>query len=152
VPEPVLPDLVRLHELLRIHLDRAIREAGLAQSESVVLASLAKTSGLTGADLARKARVTPQSMHGTLVRLQRDGRIESGPHPSDKRLRVFTLTRAGRAATRAAMRGAVEIEARLTHGLTDGERLRLASAARECADALEVVGRPVPGSEERPEA
>ena len=152
MPEPILPDLMRLHELLRVTLDRAARDVGLAGSESVVLGSLEKTPGLSGAELARAARVTPQSMHGVLVRLQRDGVIEPGPHPTDRRLRVFTLTGAGEAAARAAAERTDEVDSRLTGGLTDEERERLASALRECADALEAVRRRVRGSEERVEA
>lgn len=111
--EPILLDLMRLQELLRATLDRAARGAGLGTSEYVVLRALAQTPGLSGAELARVVKVTPQSMHGVLVRLQRDGSIEPGPHPTDKRLRVFSLTRAGWAAARAATTGAAEIEARL---------------------------------------
>lgn len=139
--EPVLPDLMRLQELLRATLDRAARDAGLGTSEYVVLRALARTPGLSGAELARAAKVTPQSMHGVLVRLRRDGSIEPGPHPTDKRLRVFSLTRAGKAAARAATTGAEEIEARLTEGLTAEERARLSASVRACVEALDAAGR-----------
>lgn len=140
MPEPVLPDLMRLQELLRVTLDRAVREAGLGTSEYVVLRALAFKPGLSGADLARAAKVTPQSMHGVLVRLRRDGSIEPGPHPTDKRLRVFSLTRAGKAAARAATTGADEIEARLTGRLTEEERDRLSASVHACVEALETAG------------
>jgi len=138
--EPILLDLMRLQELLRATLDRAARDAGLGTSEYVVLRALAQTPGLSGAELARVVKVTPQSMHGVLVRLQRDGSIEPGPHPTDKRLRVFSLTRTGKAAARTASAGAKAIEARLTGGLTEEERARLSRSVRACVEALEAAG------------
>lgn len=135
--EPILPDLMRLQELLRSTLDRAAREAGLATSEYVVLNALERTPGLSGAELARAAKVTPQSMHGVLVRLRRDGSIELAPHPRDKRLRVFSLTARGRASARMDAARVAEIEARLTRGLPAEARERLAAALRECVAVLD---------------
>jgi len=142
--EPVLPDLMRLQELLRTTLDRAARDAGLGTAEYVVLRALARTPGLTGAELAREARVTPQSMHGVLVRLQGAGRIEQGPHRTDKRLRVFTLTESGRAAALADAERAGEVEDRLTSGLSRARHERLSRALRACVVALEGLGQAEP--------
>jgi DNA-binding MarR family transcriptional regulator len=149
MPDPILFDLVRLQELLRVTLDRARRDAGLGASEHVVLRALDAEPGLSGAAIARAAGVTPQSMHGVLVRLQRDGAIAASPHPTDRRLRVFSLTTAGRLAAASAAARLEEIEAHLTGELTDEERVRLATAARTCVETLE-AGVKRAGS--RPEA
>jgi DNA-binding MarR family transcriptional regulator len=141
MPDPILFDLVRLQELLRITLDRARRDAGLGASEYVVLRALDAEPRLSGAAIARVAGVTPQSMHGVLVRLQRDGAIVPSPHATDRRLRVFSLTPAGRVAAASTAARVEEIEAWLTGDLTDEERVRLATSARACVETLETAVR-----------
>jgi len=138
--DSIVLELLRLQDLLRVTLDKATREAGLGKSEYVVLRALARTPGLSGAELAREAKVTPQSMHGVLVRLQRDGVIEPGPHPTDKRLRVYSLTAGGQTEADADAGRVADIEAKLTAALAEGERARLASAVRECTAAVEGLG------------
>lgn len=141
--EPVLPELIRLQETMRATLDRAARDAGIATSEYLVLGALAGDERLSGAQLARVARVTPQSMHGVLLRLQRGGLIEPHPHPTDGRLRVYALTPAGAAAAAEAEARAAEVEERLMRGMDENASSALVGSIRECVSALERL-RPRP--------
>lgn len=76
--------------------DERLREIGLPHAALIALDIVIRT-GPTGADtLARTARVQPQTMSRTLERLERDGMIERGPHPADRRRRVVTVTEHGR--------------------------------------------------------
>lgn len=76
--------------------DERLRAIGLPHAALIALDILIRT-GPTGADtLARTARVQPQTMSRTLERLERDGLIERGPHPADRRRRVVTVTDQGR--------------------------------------------------------
>ncbi|MEN0103476.1 MAG: MarR family transcriptional regulator [Curtobacterium sp.] len=76
--------------------DERLRAIGLPHAALIALDIVIRT-GPTGADtLARTARVQPQTMSRTLERLERDGMIERGPHPADRRRRVVTVTEHGR--------------------------------------------------------
>lgn len=77
--------------------DERLRAIGLPHAALIALDIVIRT-GPTGADtLARTARVQPQTMSRTLERLERDGLIERGPHPADRRRRVVAVTDQGRA-------------------------------------------------------
>lgn len=78
--------------------DERLRAIGLPHAALIAIDILLRT-GPTGADtIARTARVQPQTMSRTLERLERDGLVERGPHPDDRRRRVVTVTERGRAA------------------------------------------------------
>ena len=78
--------------------DERLRAIGLSHAAVVAIDILIRT-GPTGADtIARTARVQPQTMSRTLERMERDGLVERGPHPEDRRRRVVTVTDRGRAA------------------------------------------------------
>lgn len=147
MPDPLLPDLIRLEEALRATLDRAARDEGIGTSEYLVLRALEGGERLSGAQLARVARVTPQSMHGVLVRLQRDALLEPHAHPTDGRLRVFALTKAGGSAAAEARRRAESVEARLTSALDANGVEEVGAAVSACVAALE---RLIPRAEDSP--
>lgn len=56
---------------LRREMDDALRPLHLSVSKYAVLADLHRNPGLTNADLARRAFITPQSMQGLLVALEK---------------------------------------------------------------------------------
>ena len=51
--------------------------------------------GLSGADLARVALLTPQTVGVIIRNLERDGAIRKTPHPVHGRVLQWTLTRRG---------------------------------------------------------
>ena len=53
--------------------------------------------GLSGADLARVALLTPQTVGVIIRNLERDGAIRKTPHPIHGRVLQWTLTRRGTA-------------------------------------------------------
>ena len=63
---------------LRREMDDALRPLGLSVSTYAVLTELHRQPGLTNADLARRAFITPQSMQGLLVALEKAGLIARG--------------------------------------------------------------------------
>ena len=57
--------------------------------------------GVTGAQLARRAMVSAQTMNSALRALELDGYIERRPHPSSRRADSWSLTNAGSRGARA---------------------------------------------------
>jgi DNA-binding MarR family transcriptional regulator len=94
--------LKRAQQALRGHLDTGLRNIGLTTPQYSVLAGLERSEGLSNAELARRAFVTPQTMQAIIVTLERDGLVKRMAHPAHGRVLTTELTREGRSALRAA--------------------------------------------------
>jgi len=117
-------------------MDEALRGLGLTTPQYAALSALEEEPGMSGADLARWAFVTPQTMNGIVVGLEGRGLIERRPHPTHGRVLMAFPTREGEALVARAHKLVEEIEERMLRGLDEQERLRLAETLRDCADAL----------------
>ncbi|MGJ5041343.1 MULTISPECIES: MarR family winged helix-turn-helix transcriptional regulator [unclassified Bradyrhizobium] len=105
----------------RLSLDRALIATGLTHPQFVVLTMLKAYPGQSGADLARVALLTPQTVNVIIGNLERDGAIERTPHPVHGRMLRWSLTRRGLALLAKARRQATIIERRLARGLKRSE-------------------------------
>ena len=86
----------------RLTIERALAELGVTSAQFVVLTMLKAYPGLSGADLARVALLTPQTVGVIIRNLERDGAIRMAPHPIHGRVLQWTLTVCGvSSATRA---------------------------------------------------
>jgi DNA-binding MarR family transcriptional regulator len=104
-------------------LAAALREHGATVAHYGVLALLDEQPGLSNADLARRAFVTPQSMNQTLRELEDKAWVTRRPHPGHGRIRPAGLTRDGRTVLRACQQAAGAIEEQMLAGLSaDRER------------------------------
>ncbi len=74
--------------------------------------------GLSGADLARVALLTPQTVGVIIRNLERDGAIQKTPHPVHGRALQWTLTRHGLTLLEKCRRPVMALERRLASGLT----------------------------------
>jgi DNA-binding MarR family transcriptional regulator len=80
----------------RTAMDGALREEGLTGAQYAVLSVLARTPGLSGADLARACNTTPQAMNGVLTTLERTALVARRAHPAHGRILQAFLTDEGR--------------------------------------------------------
>src|SRR5699024_3363192 len=80
---------------LRSHMDRQLRPLGVTVSQYSCLELLHQNPGLTNADLARAAFVSPQSMNTVLAGLRERGLIDRPPTPPSGRRLPVELTAAG---------------------------------------------------------
>lgn len=102
----------------RLTLERALADLGVTPPQFVVLTMLKAYPGLSGADLARVALLTPQTVGVIIRNLERDGAIRKTPHPVHGRLLQWTLTRHGLILLDQCRRHAMALERRLTAGLS----------------------------------
>lgn len=101
----------------RLAMERALGRLGVTPPQFVVLTMLRAYPGLSGADLARVALLTPQTVGVIIGNLERDGAIVKSPHPVHGRILQWTLTRRGAALLRRCRRHAMALERRLAAGL-----------------------------------
>src|SRR3954451_24392647 len=94
----------------RSAMDGRLREHGLTGAQYAALSVLARTPGLSGADLARACNTTPQAMNGVLATLLREGLVERQPHPTHGRILQVTLSPEGERRLAAATPGVRALE------------------------------------------
>jgi DNA-binding MarR family transcriptional regulator len=101
----------------RLSLERALADLGVTPPQFAVLAMLKANPGLSGADLARVALLTPQTVGVIIRNLERDGAIRKTPHPVHGRVLQWTLTRRGGTLLDKCRRHARALDRRLMAGL-----------------------------------
>jgi DNA-binding MarR family transcriptional regulator len=117
-------------------MDRALGERGLTTPQYAVLSALDEEPGLSNADLARRAFVTPQTMNSIVVLLERAGLVERRPHAVHGRVLSTVLTPAGTELVQSCHDVVRRIEERMLTPLSDAEQAQLAMLLRTCATAL----------------
>jgi DNA-binding MarR family transcriptional regulator len=119
----------------RLAMERSLADLGVTTPQFVVLTMLRAYPGLSGADLARVALLTPQTVGVIIRNHERDGAIQKTPHPVHGRVLQWTLTPRGAALLAKCRRHAQAIERRLAAGLSAGaQRLIRRWLARIAAD------------------
>jgi DNA-binding MarR family transcriptional regulator len=79
----------------RQRVEKALADLGMTAPQFTVLTMLHAYPGLSGADLARTALVTPQTVSVILANLERAGLITRTPHARHGRILMGALSPAG---------------------------------------------------------
>jgi DNA-binding MarR family transcriptional regulator len=101
----------------RLTLERALAGLAVTPPQFAVLTMLKAYPGLSGADVARVALLTPQTVGVIIRNLERDGAIRKMPHPVHGRVLQWTLTRRGETLLDRCRRHVNAMERRLAAGL-----------------------------------
>lgn len=131
--------LKRAQHALRLRVDEVLREEGLTTPQYAVLSVLDEDPGLSGAELARRSFVTPQTMNAIVTKLESAGMIERRPHPEHGRVLQAYLTEKGESLYAGARDRVVGVEERMLEGLAQEERGRLLEMLRRCTSTLEAA-------------
>lgn len=129
--------LKRTQQALRLRMDDALRGIRLTTPQYVVLSLLETTTGLSNADLARRAFVTPQTMNAIVAKLEAAGLVARRPHPTHGRVQETLLTEQARQVLFSAHPLIDAIEQRMLSGLAGDDQRHLLMALHACASALE---------------
>lgn len=105
----------------RLRMERTLAALGLTLPQFTVLTMLRAYPGSSGAELARLALLTPQTLSVILANLSRDGAITRRPHPVHGRIQQVELSPAGEALLAEARHFVRAVEAELTQGLKSKE-------------------------------
>ena len=124
--------LKRVQHGLRAAMDAALRDLEVTSPQYAVLAFLEQSPGLSGAELARRAFVTPQTMHRIVAHLESAGLVSREPHSEVGRRLDATLTPDGRERLADCHRRVEAVEARLVAGLATAEREQLVTLLERC--------------------
>jgi DNA-binding MarR family transcriptional regulator len=129
--------LKRAQHALRQMMDASLRPLGLTTPQYAALAVLEEAPSMSGAELARRCFVTPQTMNEIVRGLLDRSLLVRGVGPRGARDIPLSLSPKGRALLKGAHRAADEAEDRMLESLTQSARNGLLAALRRCAEALE---------------
>ena len=124
----------------RLTLERSLAGLGVTPPQFVVLTMLRAYPGLSGADLARVALLTPQTVGVIIRNLERDGAIQKTPHPVHGRVLQWTLTRRGETRLAKCRRHVKALERRLMAGLSARAQVTVRRWLSEIAADLQQDG------------
>ena len=129
----------RVERRLRARLDEAVRAHGVTTTEYVTLSVLRERDGMSSAELARWAFVTPQAMNLVVSALEKRGLVRRRPDPAHGRVLRTSVTTRGLKALERCDRSMDAIEADMLQALKSEERELLRATLASCAHSLEAT-------------
>lgn len=124
-PDRVLYALRLAHQSVEAAKEERLRPTGVTPAHYAALVNIHARPGLTGAELARVLRVSPQNITGLVARLTDRGLVERRPHGRHDHVLEIHLTEQGHARLAAADAEVTTLEADLVAHLgPDAEHLR----------------------------
>jgi DNA-binding MarR family transcriptional regulator len=130
--------LKSLHHTLRQIFDETMRKKGveLSFAQFAALFNLHCDPGVTGAQIARRAMVSAQTMSSALHGLELDGYIERRPHPFSRRADSWSLTDSGLEELKRARAVGTAVFARMLGGFDAAEIAAFEDYLRRSITAL----------------
>jgi DNA-binding MarR family transcriptional regulator len=126
----------RLERAVRAEIGRRVARHGLTTAQYTTLSILGARSGLSNAQLARRALITPQSMSEVLHALEEKGLVARRNHPGHGRILPAELTRRGRSVLAACDSAVDELEEEMLRGMSEGDRSALRAGLLSAVRAL----------------
>ena len=149
IPEPEHDVARALREVMhafRTIMEGRMRVHGPASSfaHALVMFSLAREPGLSGAQAARRARVTAQTMNGLLRNLEASGYVVREQNPENRRADRWFLTQAGLRHLEFGKAVGDEVTRAMLMPLTRTDVNQLCALLMKCARALRASSSPDP--------
>jgi DNA-binding MarR family transcriptional regulator len=132
--------VAQVYRLLRHATDDALRTCDLTTPQWAALGCMAQNAGISGAELARVHRLTPQTMNTILHNLEQHGMIRREQHPTQGTVLCVYLTEQGHERLAAATRQAEAVQERMLSRLNPVERATLVELLERCTAALDADG------------
>jgi len=143
--------LKQVHHLMRLGIEARMRGARLhmTHAHAVTLHSLMASPGASGAELARAAAVTPQTMNSILVTLEQQGLITRQPDARHGRILATFVTEKGKRQFERGVGAAESFINEMEASLSAAERQQLRALLQRClANLSSITGmeveRPIP--------
>jgi DNA-binding MarR family transcriptional regulator len=99
---------------VRAAIEHALEDLDVTQPQFMVMTLVNAYPGSSGADIARLAMLTPQTVSLIVANLERDGRLIRSISPGHARVQQMQLTETGKTLLAGCRKRTHQIEARLT--------------------------------------
>ena len=146
--------LRQVMQTLRQTVDLSLRSRGIDLSfvHAMVLRTLAKEPGISGAQLARRITVTAQSMNGLLRGMESIGLVLREPHPENRRTDCWYMTAVGLKLLEQAGDVVDGVMGRIRSSISKADAARLVELLNQCAAALQNSAEEKPARTAKPAA
>ena len=136
--------LRQVMQTLRQNIDLALRERGIDLSfvHAMVLKTLAKEPGISGAQLARRISVTAQSMNSLLRGMESLELVLREPHPENRRTDCWYMTTFGLKEMQNAGEIVDGVMGRIRASMSKADTAKLVDLLQQCASALQAGAEP----------
>jgi MarR family transcriptional regulator for hemolysin len=122
----------------RLAVDRRLKYLGLSQAGWRTITMVAKSdTPLSQSDLAHGLGVEGATMVGMIDRLARDGLIERSVSPTDRRVKLITLTQAGEEAFERVKTEGTLFRDNLLKNFDDSQKLMVAELLEKIQQLVE---------------
>jgi DNA-binding MarR family transcriptional regulator len=134
-PAELADTLFGVSRQVRWHVNERMRAAGLSFARLRVLDAV-QAGPQRMRDLSQALDVAPRTITGLVDALEEEGLVERGPHATDRRVTVLTITHAGRSVLATAGRERADAAEQVFGMLTGRDREELDRILSELADAV----------------
>ena len=131
--------IYRVERRLRVRLDEAVRQHGVTTTEYVTLSVLRQHDGMSCAELARWAFVTPQAMNAVVSKLERRRLVRRRRDPKQGRVLRASVTAKGLEVLDRCDRSMDTIESDMLRDVSPEAADLLGQTLASCAHALEAT-------------
>jgi DNA-binding MarR family transcriptional regulator len=128
--------IARLERAIRRAINDRVSRYGLTVLQYTTLSVLGRRGGLSNAQLARRAYMSPQSMSEVIEALEEKGLVERRPHPNHRRVYPASLTSKGRRVLDKCEQEVDEMESEMLAGLSPIVQEHLREGALSAVRAL----------------
>ena len=129
--------LKRAQHALRQTMDNSLRPLGVTTPQYAALAAIEEAPGTSGAELARRCFVTPQTMNEIVRGLLDRNLVVRRENARGAKVIPLSLSPKGRILLKDAHQVVYAVEERMLESLNKGARGDLLAALRKCTEALE---------------
>lgn len=126
----------KLQHALRGHMDKELRVIKLSTAQYAVLCALEETCGVSGAEIARRCFITPQSVNEIIVTLEKTKLITREASTTHGRIINIALSASGRSRLKSAHRIVTNIGNKMLEGLDREKQKEFSDMLRQCIDNL----------------
>ncbi len=130
--------LKRAQQSLRTRVDTQLRAMEITLPQYVVLSSVAMSPGISNADLAKAAFVTPQTMQGILSTLEKRNLLARSQDPEHGRRLMTQLTADGQVTVKAAEIEIVKIEKMMLGSISAHDIEQTTQTLLKCIENLAI--------------
>lgn len=130
----------QVQHALRANMDRQLKSIGLTAAQYALMTAIEHEPGASGASLAKRCFITPQSVNGLISLLENSRFISRSPSPTHGRIIETKLTPMGQERLTQAHTLVERIEARMLAGLQTDDIERFDVLLRQCLRNLDEMG------------
>jgi len=121
---------------LRTYMDESLKTINLTTPQYAVLAQLELEKGVSNAELARKSFITPQTMHGIILNLEKRSLLKREKSLDHGRILYNKITKQGIEAVQKAHHLISDIEGKMTDTIDQNQKSLLEDLLSKCLNNL----------------